>query len=134
MGMELVGPSKRTLAGILCWFFETRQVVVGYGRIDFWIFQVDFILVDFIQVDFIQANFICVNKIYVAKSCLTKYLGFSQVDFIHDKLCLDKYINNGIGLILLKFHFEADYCWQLDQPILSKIIGAYFKHYIRYQP
>lgn len=23
MGMELVGPSKRTLAGILCWFFET---------------------------------------------------------------------------------------------------------------
>jgi hypothetical protein len=23
MGMELVGPSKRTLAGIVCWFFET---------------------------------------------------------------------------------------------------------------
>ena len=23
MGMELVGPTKRTLAGILCWFFET---------------------------------------------------------------------------------------------------------------
>jgi len=23
MGMELVGKSKRTLAGILCWFFET---------------------------------------------------------------------------------------------------------------
>lgn len=27
MGMELVGPSKRTLAGILCWFFETTGLL-----------------------------------------------------------------------------------------------------------
>ena len=27
MGMELVGPSKRTLAGILCWFFETGEEI-----------------------------------------------------------------------------------------------------------
>ena len=29
MGMELVGPSKRTLAGILCWFFETTGFLVA---------------------------------------------------------------------------------------------------------
>jgi len=28
MGMELVGPSKRTLAGILCWFFETSGLLI----------------------------------------------------------------------------------------------------------
>ena len=27
MGMELVGPSKRTLAGIVCWFFETSGLL-----------------------------------------------------------------------------------------------------------
>ena len=27
MGMELVGPSKRTLAGIVCWFFETTGLL-----------------------------------------------------------------------------------------------------------
>ena len=35
MGLELVGPSKRTLAGILCWFFETTglaaSAAVAYG-------------------------------------------------------------------------------------------------------
>ena len=29
MGMELVGPSKRTLAGILCWFFETSGLLLA---------------------------------------------------------------------------------------------------------
>ena len=29
MGMELVGPSKRTLAGILCWFFETGGLLAA---------------------------------------------------------------------------------------------------------
>ena len=29
MAMELVGPSKRTLAGILCWFFETSGFLVA---------------------------------------------------------------------------------------------------------
>lgn len=28
MGMELVGPSKRTLAGLLCWFFETSGLLL----------------------------------------------------------------------------------------------------------
>ncbi|QQP35362.1 Organic cation transporter, partial [Caligus rogercresseyi] len=28
MGMELVGPSKRTLAGILCWFFESGGLLL----------------------------------------------------------------------------------------------------------
>ena len=27
MGMEMVGPTKRTLAGILCWFFETTGLL-----------------------------------------------------------------------------------------------------------
>ena len=40
MGMELVGPSKRTLAGILCWFFETGgllcSVALGYLVRDNW--------------------------------------------------------------------------------------------------
>ena len=31
MGMELVGPSKRTLAGILCWFFETTGLLLAVG-------------------------------------------------------------------------------------------------------
>ena len=35
MGMELVGPSKRTQAGIICWFFETTglllTVTLAYG-------------------------------------------------------------------------------------------------------
>ena len=31
MGMELVGPSKRTLAGILCWFFETGGLLSAVG-------------------------------------------------------------------------------------------------------
>jgi OCT family organic cation transporter-like MFS transporter 4/5 len=31
MGMELVGPSKRTLAGILCWFFETSGLLLAVG-------------------------------------------------------------------------------------------------------
>ena len=31
MGMELVGPSKRTLAGILCWFFETGGLILAVG-------------------------------------------------------------------------------------------------------
>ena len=35
MGMELVGPSKRTLAGIVCWFFESAglllTVTLGIG-------------------------------------------------------------------------------------------------------
>lgn len=31
MGMELVGPSKRTLAGILCWFFETAGLLCAVG-------------------------------------------------------------------------------------------------------
>ena len=29
MGMELVGKSKRTFAGILCWFFETSGYFVA---------------------------------------------------------------------------------------------------------
>ncbi len=29
MGLELVGPSKRTLAGILCWFFETAGLAAA---------------------------------------------------------------------------------------------------------
>ena len=29
MGMELVGPSKRTLAGIICWFFETTGLLTA---------------------------------------------------------------------------------------------------------
>jgi len=40
MGMELVGPSKRTLAGILCWFFETGgllcAVALGFFVRDDW--------------------------------------------------------------------------------------------------
>ena len=31
MGMELVGPSKRTQAGILCWFFETGGLLSAVG-------------------------------------------------------------------------------------------------------
>lgn len=31
MGMELVGPSKRTLGGILCWFFETGGLLCTVG-------------------------------------------------------------------------------------------------------
>ncbi len=31
MGLELVGPSKRTLAGILCWFFETTGLAATPG-------------------------------------------------------------------------------------------------------
>ena len=31
MGMELVGPSKRTLAGIVCWFFETTGLLSALG-------------------------------------------------------------------------------------------------------
>ena len=29
--LELVGPSKRTLAGILCWFFETGGLLLSVG-------------------------------------------------------------------------------------------------------
>ena len=29
LGMELVGPSKRTLAGIVCWFFETSGLLLA---------------------------------------------------------------------------------------------------------
>ena len=40
MGMELVGPSKRTLAGIVCWFFETTgllsAVTLAYFVSDDW--------------------------------------------------------------------------------------------------
>ena len=37
MSLELVGPSKRTLAGILCWFFETGGLIlaVGIGKLNF---------------------------------------------------------------------------------------------------
>ena len=31
MGMELVGRSKRTFAGILCWFFETSGYFLALG-------------------------------------------------------------------------------------------------------
>ena len=31
MSLELVGPSKRTLAGILCWFFETGGLLLSVG-------------------------------------------------------------------------------------------------------
>ena len=31
MALELVGPSKRTLAGILCWFFETGGLMLSVG-------------------------------------------------------------------------------------------------------
>ena len=31
MSLELVGPSKRTLAGILCWFFETGGLILAVG-------------------------------------------------------------------------------------------------------
>ena len=31
MSLELVGPSKRTLAGILCWFFETGGLMLAAG-------------------------------------------------------------------------------------------------------
>ena len=31
MSLELVGPSKRTLAGILCWFFETGGLLMAVG-------------------------------------------------------------------------------------------------------
>jgi len=31
MGMEMVGPSKRTLAGIVCWFFETTGLLCTVG-------------------------------------------------------------------------------------------------------
>jgi len=31
MGMELVGKSKRTFAGILCWFFETSGYLLALG-------------------------------------------------------------------------------------------------------
>jgi hypothetical protein len=33
MGMELVGPSKRTLAGIVCWFFETAGIPTATATI-----------------------------------------------------------------------------------------------------
>ena len=40
MSLELVGPSKRTLAGILCWFFETGglmlSVAIAYGVRNDW--------------------------------------------------------------------------------------------------
>lgn len=40
MGMEMVGPSKRTLAGIVCWFFETTgllcTVLLAYLIQDNW--------------------------------------------------------------------------------------------------
>ena len=32
MSLELVGPSKRTLAGILCWFFETGGLLLSVGE------------------------------------------------------------------------------------------------------
>ena len=32
MSLELVGPSKRTLAGILCWFFETGGLMLSVGK------------------------------------------------------------------------------------------------------
>lgn len=33
MGMELVGKSKRTLAGIVCWFFETAGYLVALALV-----------------------------------------------------------------------------------------------------
>ena len=40
MGMELVGKSKRTFAGILCWFFETSgyflALILAYIVNDNW--------------------------------------------------------------------------------------------------
>ncbi|CAB4057004.1 SLC22A4_5 [Lepeophtheirus salmonis] len=40
MGLELVGPSKRTLAGLLCWFFESMglltTVFISYNIHDNW--------------------------------------------------------------------------------------------------
>ena len=31
MGMELVGPSKRTFAGVMCWFFESTGLLLAVG-------------------------------------------------------------------------------------------------------